>query len=98
MRDPLPSSHPAQAKTPEGRKVPAPDSVSSDLPLYLREPWSCRGCKHRAVYKPLSPWERDYCRKDRFEVSCVFARDPVNGSCRPDPATGRPQHFEEKAL
>jgi len=72
--------------------------MNADLPLYLREPWSVRGCKHRAVYKPLSQWERDYCRKDKFEVSCVFARDPVNGSCRPDPVTQRPEHFEEKAL
>lgn len=26
----------SQAKTPEGQKVPASDSVSSDLPLYLQ--------------------------------------------------------------
>lgn len=50
------------------------------------------------MYKPESPVARLMCRRDPFEVSCVFARDPVNGSCRPDPVTQRPEHFEEKAL
>jgi hypothetical protein len=72
--------------------------MNADLPLYLQEPWSCRGCKHMRVYKPHTQHERDYCHKDRFEVSCPFARDPLNGSCRPDPVTGRPANFEEKAL
>lgn len=72
--------------------------MNADLPLYLQEPWSCRGCKHSTLYKPMSPVERLMCRKDPFEVSCVFARDPVNGSCRPDPVSGRPANFEEKAL
>lgn len=70
--------------------------MSIDLPRHLQEPWSCRSCKAWAVYKPLTMHERDYCRTDEFEVSCVFARDPVNGSCRPDPATGRPANFEPR--
>lgn len=68
------------------------------LPLHLTEPYSCRGCRHHSVYAEGQTVERLMCAKDKFQVSCVFARDPANGSCRPDPVTQRPEHFEERAL
>lgn len=65
---------------------------------HLTEPWSCRACRHSGLYKPGTALERLYCHKDRFEVSCVFARaEDGKGSCPADPKTGKPLNFEPRS-
>jgi hypothetical protein len=63
------------------------------MTLHLTEPYSCRSCKHHAVYARWTPSERLVCMKDPHGVSCAFARAADGyGSC--PMVDGKPKNFE----